>query len=237
MELHQQQAAPFYLQGWLRGKEGAGSRGKRSQSRKIRVTPLCCLPADLGQPCASVYPGAAASLQWRGGRSAASPRQGGAKSPPNLQPGAHGHGQGRCRGGHRILLHFSLPSQATLAGKGKRCLRPAEPPPAASPSLEQRRGKQESPACAPALARGHAARLSPRSRPGVPPARTRSRLPFPKGNFQSPERRPKAENLLPSPASSTSRLAAVALREVTKKPLSSGDGRAGRSQLPPGTGK
>lgn len=93
-----------------------------------------------------------------GGRRTASPGQRGAKSPPN----PHSTAGGSAGKGTESLLHFSLPSRATLAGKeGQTLPAPLGAPACCFPPLPQagRRKKGE----AETLARpgDHAARLLP----------------------------------------------------------------------------
>lgn len=183
-----------------RGGRGLAAKGKEAGPGKsglfLAAVSLLTLDNPVPQFTPAQQPACSGGGGGEGGQPLLGEGAGGAKSPPNPQPGE----------GDESLLHFSLPSRATLAGKGKRCPHPPEPP-QALPREERRNPNAEKSLPIPDQG-GHSASRSPASQDPHP-------LAFSQREFPTPGQRLSRTG---SAASRTSPAAAAALGEVTANP-------------------
>lgn len=150
-----------------RGGRGLAAEGKEARAGKSGLFLAAVSLLTLDNPVPQFTPAQQPACSG-GRRRAASPGRGEQSHPQTRSRGAAGESD-------ESLLHFSLPSRATLAGKGKRCPHPPELP-QALPQDEKRNPNAEKSLPIPDQG-GHSASRAP-------PPRTRTRLPSPKGNFQ-----------------------------------------------------
>lgn len=87
----------------------------------MRVIPRCRLRPDLGQPCASVYHGTAASPQWGEKEGSLSRAGGGSKVTPKAAAGAL---QGRATDPSRISPISPCPAGLSLQGRANAARAP-----------------------------------------------------------------------------------------------------------------
>lgn len=165
----------------------------------MRVIPRCRLRPDLGQPCASVYHGTAASPQWGEKEGSLSRAGSGSKVTPKAAAGAL---QGRATDPSRISPISPCPAGLSLQGRANA----ARAPRSCRRRFLRMRGEIRMRRKArPSLIEGN---THPAAPPGPAPAFAFSQREFP----------PPGQRLRRTAASPSSPAAAAALGEVTAEP-------------------